>query len=76
MKIYINGIDNGQGKVNKGKRFVEVRYKSYPRPVYYAITQCLFTTRFGKKCMIYGGNYTEQEIEGINKQYHKYMTTK
>ena len=74
MRIYINGIDCGDGRVDKRETalgMIRVMYYEAMFPAYYPADKCIFTTRFGKKCMIYGGDYSEQDITDINEQYMK-----
>lgn len=78
MRVYVNGIDCGNGKVNKRETalgMIKVMYNEAMFPTYYPKSKCIFTTRFGKKCMIYGGNYSEEDITEINKQYMKHYET-
>lgn len=74
MRIYINGIDCGDGRVDKRKTalgMIKVVYHEAMFPTYYLADKCIFTTRFGKRCMIYGGDYTEQEIREINEEFRE-----
>lgn len=72
MRIYINGIDCGDGRVDKRETalgMIKVMYHEAMFPAYYPADKCILTTRFGKKCMICGGDYSEQDITDINRQY-------
>lgn len=76
MRVYVNGIDAGEGRVTKNKQFVNVLYHEAMFPTCYLADRCVFTTRFGKRCMIYGGDYSEEEITEINKNYQRYLKEK
>lgn len=69
MRVYINGIDCGDGKVKHGNVITTVLYHEAMYPTSYPTDKCIFTTRFGKRCMIFGGDYSEEDITEINKQY-------
>ncbi len=73
MRIYVNGIDCGGGKVKREEQFVKVMYHEAMFPTYYPKDRCIFTTRFGEKCMIYGGDYSEDEIAKINEEHNNFM---
>ena len=74
MRIYVNGIDYGDGRVDKRKtalNMIKVMYHEAMYPTYYPADKCIFTTRFGEKCMIFGGDYSEEDITTINDNYMK-----
>lgn len=75
MRVYINGIDCGDGKVRKKPTLgiVEVLYYEAKFPTYYPADGCVFTTRFGKRCMVYGEDYSEEDITTITKQYGEWQ---
>ena len=76
MRVYVNGIDCGEGRIKKGKKLIEVMYKDAKYPTCYPTNRCIFSTRFGKKCMIFGGDYSEEDITEINKQYSEWLYNK
>ena len=79
MRIYVNGIDCGDGRVDKRKTalgMIKVMYHEAMYPTYYPADKCMFTTRFGKKCMLFGGDYTEDDLTEINKRYMEHMRSK
>lgn len=73
MRVYVNGIDCGDGKIKKNKHFVNVLYYEAMFPTSYPIDKCIFATRFGKKCMLVYGDYSEEAITTINKQYNEWL---
>ena len=79
MRVYVNGIDCGGGRVYKqptALNRIKVIYHEAMYPTYYPADECIFTTRFGKKCMIVGGDYSEEDITTINKEYAEYLKSK
>lgn len=76
MRIYVNGVDCGSGRVDKRPTalgMIKVMYHGAMFPTYYPANRCIFTTRFGKRCMIYGGDYSETDITEINANYKRYL---
>lgn len=76
MRVYVNGIDCGDGKIKRNKTYVTVLYHEAMYPTCYPADKCIFTTRFGKRCMMFGGDYSEEDITNINKQYMEYLRSK
>lgn len=76
MRVYVNGIDGGDARVDKRETalgMIKVMYHEAMFPTYYPADKCTFTTRFGKRCMIFGGDYSERDIIEINEQYMKHI---
>ncbi len=71
MRVYVNGLDCGDGKVKREEHFVKVMYYEAMFPTYYPKDRCIFATRFGKRCLLYGGDYSEKDIKEINENSNR-----
>lgn len=76
MRVYVNGIDCGDGRVSKKTTtlgMIKVLYYEAMFPTYYPAEECTFATRFGKQCILVGGDYSEEDITTITKQYGEWQ---